>query len=467
MTWEAVPGEDGGGGPAGPPLLGVVIPTLDEGAFLPALLEDLSLLPFPHRVVVADGGSVDDTRGAARAGGARVVEAPRGRARQMNAGAAVVAGPWLLFLHADSRMPPGTREALTRWLQAPPPARSGHFRFRLEAGTPGRGVIEGGQRLRERLTGLAYGDQGLLVARDRFQALGGFPDLPLMEDVEMVRRLRRSGGLDPIPAPLVTSGRRYREEGWLRAMARNGSLLLLHGVGVPAERLARRYPPRRSAPIPPGEGGAADPSAPGHRTLLVFARAPRAGEVKTRLAASVGEDRALRIYRRMGREAVDRLRGGPWRTVLCFDPPNGEALEAVSSWLGPEDLSFLPQSRGDLGVRLQEAFRTGFRSGGPVCVVGTDIPGLDRDRVEEAFRRVEAPGGPDVVLGPATDGGYYLLATRSPAPGLFREIPWSTDEVRRLTLERAAALGLGVEELPPLSDVDRAEDLPPAYRDAP
>jgi uncharacterized protein len=254
------------------------------------------------------------------------------------------------------------------------------------------------------------------VARDRFEAVGGFPDLPLMEDVEMVRRLRRSGGLHGIPAPLVTSGRRYREEGWIRAMARNASLLLLHGSGVAAEHLARRYPTRRSSPVQPPTGGGMEPRTPGVRTLLVFARAPRAGEVKTRLAAAVGADRAVRIYRRMGREAVERLRAGPWRTILCFDPPDAEALEAVATWLGTEDLSFLPQAQGDLGTRLQEAFRAGFRCGGPVCVVGTDIPELDRTRVEEAFRGWRLPSGPDVVLGPATDGGYYLLAVRRPPP---------------------------------------------------
>lgn len=454
-----LPDPPGSDSPSLPPLLGVVIPTLDEEAYLPSLLSDLGRLPISYRVVVADGGSRDRSVEVARREGARVVTTPPSRSGQMNAGAALLDTPWLLFLHADSRVPEASRKALVDWLKAPPPSEAAHFRFRLEGSHWTWRIIEGGQRVREGLTGLAYGDQGLLVSRRRFLAVDGFPDLPLMEDVEIIRRLRKTGGIARLPFPLITSARRYQEEGWVRAWLRNGALLLLYRLGVSTTFLSRSYSPR-IAGEPERILGASGPG--GGRTLLVFAKAPRPGQVKTRLAQGVGEPRAVEIYRRMGREGVDRLRGGPWRTVICFDPP--EALASMQEWLGTEDLAFRPQEGEDLGTRLARAFQQFSRRGGPTCVVGTDIPDLNRESVATAFRRLEAEDGPEVVLGPAKDGGYYLLALRSPEPRLFQGIHWSTSRVREQTLDRARELGLTVEELPVLADVDRVEDLPATYR---
>jgi rSAM/selenodomain-associated transferase 2/rSAM/selenodomain-associated transferase 1 len=431
-----------------PPPLGVVIPTLDEEEALPRVLADLALLGVEREVVVSDGGSTDRTREVARSAGVRVVTAPRGRAAQMNAGAAALDAPWLLFLHADSRLPPPARGALADWLERPGPEEAAHFRFALDARGLRWRLVEGAQRARERLTGLAYGDQGLLVSRRRWEGMGGFRPLPLMEDVEAVRRLRRTGGVARLDAPLLTSARRYREEGFLRAPARNALLLALHLAGVPAERLARWYRPRQERGL--------------RRILLVFAKAPRVGRVKTRLARDVGSEEAARIYREMGRAIVDRLRSGRYRLVVCHAPADGGA--EVGDWLGREGLELRPQARGDLGDRMRFAFEEAFAEGDRVCIVGTDSPDLDRDRVVRAFERVEAEDGPDAVFGPALDGGYYLLALRRPAPALFREIPWSTSKVLARSLERAREAGLRHESLEPLRDVDRLEDLPAAFR---
>ena len=185
--------------------LGVVIPTINEAGRLPELLADLAEVQLPLRVVVSDGGSADDTLALARALGAVCVSGARGRAAQMNAGARSLDTPWLLFLHADSRLPPASRSALVAALRSDNGPVAAYFPFRLR----GRGwfwrLVETGQRVRERLTGLVYGDQGLLVRREAFDAVGGYPELPLMEDVEMVRRLRRSGRIARLPGPLVTS----------------------------------------------------------------------------------------------------------------------------------------------------------------------------------------------------------------------------------------------------------------------
>ena len=224
--------------------LGVVIPTINEAGHLPGLLADLAEIQLPIRIVVSDGGSTDETLNLARAAGVECVSTHRGRAAQMNAGARVLDTPWLLFLHADSRLPPVSRSALAAALRSDNSPTAAYFLFRLQ----GRGwfwrLVETGQRLRERLTGLVYGDQGLLVRREAFRAVGGYPELPLMEDVEMVRRLRRTGGIERLPGPLMTSPRTYQRLGRWRVWFRNGIAISLFMAGVAPRRLVRWYPER-------------------------------------------------------------------------------------------------------------------------------------------------------------------------------------------------------------------------------
>jgi len=220
-------------------LIGVVIPTLNEAETLPALLDDLRRLPIALDVVVADGDSTDGTRACAAAAGARVVSAPRGRARQLNAGAREAQGDWLLFLHADSRLPPAARRALLAAMVDDPELRARVFRFSIDLPAGWKRFVEWGQRVREALSGLSYGDQGLLLRRDLFQLVGGFPDIPVMEDVAMIRRLRRRVRVVPLEAAIRTSGRRYRRNGVLRTWLEHSLLLSLYLAGVSPQRLAR------------------------------------------------------------------------------------------------------------------------------------------------------------------------------------------------------------------------------------
>jgi len=223
-------------------VIGVVIPTLNEGPRLPGLLNDLRRLgsTLPVDVVVADGGSGDTTAAAAAQGGVPLLATSCGRARQLNAGAAAVRGEWLLFLHADSRLPAAARRALLAALVDEADLAAAVFRFAIELPAPWKRFIELGQALRQRLYGLPYGDQGLLIRRELFQAVGGYADLPILEDVALVRALRRRGvAIRTLPAALVTSGRRYQAHGVLRTWLLNVALISLYLIGVPPRRLAR------------------------------------------------------------------------------------------------------------------------------------------------------------------------------------------------------------------------------------
>lgn len=223
------------------PTLGVVIPTLNEAGTVPGVLSDLAQLRQPTAVVVADGGSTDGTAAVAMRHGALVVSAQGGRGPQLNAGAAVLDTEWLLFLHADVRLPEDARLALERAVAETQDAAV--FALAIDARGVWPRLMELGARLRDRLGGLPYGDQGLLVRRRQFDRVGGYPDVPIMEDVEIVRALRRLGPIRRLPAALHVSPRRWLREGPFRAWARNVALLVAWMAGVSPHRLARWYRP--------------------------------------------------------------------------------------------------------------------------------------------------------------------------------------------------------------------------------
>lgn len=223
------------------PTLGVVIPTLNEAGTVPGVLSDLAQLRHPTTVVVADGGSTDGTAAVARRHGAQVISAPRGRGPQLNAGAAVLATEWLLFLHADVRLPKEARLALERAVTEE--RNAAVFALAIDARGVWPRLMEFGARVRDRLGGLPYGDQGLLVRRREFERVGGYPDVPIMEDVAIVRALGRLGPIRRLPAALHVSPRRWLREGPYRAWARNVALLVAWTAGVSPHRLARWYRP--------------------------------------------------------------------------------------------------------------------------------------------------------------------------------------------------------------------------------
>ncbi len=190
--------------------------------------------------------------------------------------------------------------------------------------------------------------------------------------------------------------------------------------------------------------------------LGVFVKAPVAGRVKTRLAADVGPRRAARLYRGMGREIVAGcVQPGAYRTLVWFSPP--EAQRLVRTWLGGLGVSgFAPQREGGLGVRLSAALGRHLREGARrVVVIGSDCPDLDRGLITRAFAALDVC---DVVIGPAGDGGFYLLGLRAPAASLFRGVAWSTEAVLDQTLANAGRLGLECSLLPKLRDVDTVAD---------
>ncbi|MGH8271845.1 MAG: TIGR04283 family arsenosugar biosynthesis glycosyltransferase [Gammaproteobacteria bacterium] len=218
----------------------IIVPVLDEAAALPALLT--SLAPWRNvgaEIIVADGGSLDASVEIAERGGAKVVRCERGRARQMNAGAAAAHGDVLLFLHADTRLPETTRETITQAVAAN--ARWGFFALTIVGRHPLLAVIARAASLRSRLTGIATGDQAIFVTRELFDTVGGFPDIPLMEDIAFSRRLRERAHPAKLKLKAETSARRWEQGGMLRTVFLMWRLRLAYALGTSPAKLARRY----------------------------------------------------------------------------------------------------------------------------------------------------------------------------------------------------------------------------------
>jgi rSAM/selenodomain-associated transferase 2 len=235
------------------PFLSLIIPVRNDAAALACLIAQIEGVTRSIRqrdaieVVIACATPVDERTAALRRQHSDLhwVEAQGGRGTQLNAGAAVARGDWLWFVHADSRLPDGWLPAMRNFADSSSEVVGGAFRFALDSGTWQARLLERAVAARVRLFDLPYGDQGLFVRRSVFAELGGFQPIPLMEDVDFVRRLKRVGRLRHLTLSLRTSARRWEREGWLRTSASNLLTLALYAAGVAPERLARRYYGRR------------------------------------------------------------------------------------------------------------------------------------------------------------------------------------------------------------------------------
>ncbi len=229
--------------------LSLILPALNEAAGIPATLASLqSLRAQGHEVILADGGSSDSTPALATPEVDRVIIAPRGRARQMNAGAAQAQGEALVFVHADTRLPAGAGNLICEALQH---RLWGRFDVRIVGRPWVLRIVATLMNGRSRLTGIATGDQAIFVRRDTFTALGGFPDLPLMEDIALSQRLKRLGPPACLRQRALTSGRRWETQGAWRTILLMWRLRFDYWRGVPAASLASRYRLQAQPPTRP------------------------------------------------------------------------------------------------------------------------------------------------------------------------------------------------------------------------
>jgi rSAM/selenodomain-associated transferase 2 len=222
-----------------PAAISIIIPTLNEEECLGKTLAHLHGVS-DVEIIVVDGGSTDSTRQVARDFGVRVLASACGRAVQMNTGAAAAGGAIYLFLHADSLLPVGFVDNILRTL-AKSGVAAGAFRLHIDGGDRRLRFIEQFVLLRSVFLRLPYGDQAIFLTASMFDSIGGYPVQPLMEDYELVRRLRRRGRLEILPQAVTTSARRWRQLGIVQTTLLNQMIVFAYLAGVAPERLARWY----------------------------------------------------------------------------------------------------------------------------------------------------------------------------------------------------------------------------------
>ncbi|WP_041543015.1 TIGR04283 family arsenosugar biosynthesis glycosyltransferase [Oceanimonas sp. GK1] len=218
--------------------MSIIMPVLNEAAILPRTLAALPPGGGQAEVILVDGGSTDESAALARRAGVRVVTSAPGRARQMNAGAAEARGELLLFLHADTRLPPGALPAVEQALSR---RHWGRFDITISGRHPLLALVAALINLRSRLTGIATGDQAIFVRRSSFEAIGGFPEQPLMEDIELSKRLKRLGPPACLRLKAHTSGRRWESRGLFRTIWLMWRLRFAYWRGADPASLARAY----------------------------------------------------------------------------------------------------------------------------------------------------------------------------------------------------------------------------------
>jgi rSAM/selenodomain-associated transferase 2/rSAM/selenodomain-associated transferase 1 len=419
--------------------LSIIVPVLNEGATIAAQLAALQpLRAAGAEIVLVDGGSGDGTADLARALVNRLIVAPRGRAVQMNAGARASRGEVLLFLHADTILPAAAVALVLHAIDGG--AQWGRFDVRIDGRHPLLRVVERMMNCRSRLSGVATGDQAMFVRREVFERIGGFPEIPLMEDIALSTQLRKIARPACLREPVTTSGRRWEKHGVWRTILLMWRLRAAYFFGADPQQLAIRYgyAPQGKAPM----------------AIAVFSKAPRAGETKTRLIPALGAAAAARLQRRLCLHTLDlACRAAHGKVTLWAAPDHRQRFfRAVQAQYGIELRS---QTGSDLGERMANAFAA---HAGPLLLIGTDCPALTEAHLAAAAAALH--DGHDAVFIPAEDGGYVLVGLRRPQPRLFEGIAWGSDKVMAQTRERLVALGLRWAEPLVLWDVDRPEYLP-------
>ena len=223
--------------------ISIVIPVLNEA---PTISQVISIAQTARNVeiTVVDGGSSDRTPEIAKSLGVRVVFTTPGRATQMNAGAAAATGDILLFLHADTHLPEGF-DTCVRQALAKPGTVGGAFELKIDAPLPSLRLVEKGVNCRSHFLQMPYGDQAIFLKTATFNQIGGFPNLPVMEDFEFVRRLKKQGHIEILPQPVLTSARRWQQLGVLKTTAINQIVIIAYFLGVSPDRLGIWYKDKR------------------------------------------------------------------------------------------------------------------------------------------------------------------------------------------------------------------------------
>jgi len=436
--------------PAAAPSVSIVVPVFNEvptnghDNLTPRIHTLTELLRPCDEIILVDGGSTDASWQTLQALALHpqisAIQSQKGRARQMNRGAAGAKGDILLFLHADTVL---DSEAWSSFLLAVQVHRSesvwGRFNVRISGQSKWLPVVAWFMNQRSRFSKIATGDQALFASRLLFEKVGGFPEQPLMEDIEWSKRLKQVAApcFLPIDTPVITSGRRWDTQGAWKTIVLMWRFRYQYWRGVPAAELARQYADaREKSPL----------------TVAIFAKYPQAGRVKTRLEPLLGAEQCAEFARYLLLSTLDKLSGV--NVVLWTD---GGSEDQWNALLAGRRVARYIQPEGHLGVRMQTAVQTHLKHSEVVVLLGPDAVQFN---VNDLRALAQAAKQHELAFVPALDGGYVALAcTRCVSPVFSDQIQWGTGQVAAQTHQALEGLGIDPKWFDAQLDIDEPEDL--------
>jgi rSAM/selenodomain-associated transferase 2/rSAM/selenodomain-associated transferase 1 len=441
------------------PSVSIVVPVYNEvpnqhdDSFLSRIQGVLTLLRPVDELLLVDGGSSDYSwptiQTLASHPQISAIQGAKGRALQMNAGAAKARGDVLLFLHADTVLGiEAWQEFLQKLAKHSNAELWGRFDVRISGESKWLPVVAWFMNQRSRLSKIGTGDQGLFVGRELFARMGGFPEQPLMEDIELCKRLKQIAPQQfvAIHKPLVTSGRRWDVQGARKTIVLMWRFRYQYWRGVSAQELARQY---------------ADTREKRTQTVAVFAKFPQAGRVKTRLEPLLGAEQCAAFARYLLLSTLDKLQGVD--VALWTDggtDAEWDALLQARQFPGPVQRHVQPA--GHLGFRMECAVQTHLKESRVVVLLGPDAVQFSKTDLQQLERAAQ---NHSMAFVPALDGGYVALACTRCVPAVFSEtIRWGTASVAEQTKAALHTQRISAQWFQAQMDIDEPEDLKTAIQ---
>jgi rSAM/selenodomain-associated transferase 2/rSAM/selenodomain-associated transferase 1 len=412
--------------------ISIIIPVFNESRHLKQNLQRLyaSFAGLASvEVIICDGGSTDHSIQIARQFPCQITTSRPGRSYQMNAASKLAVGDWLLFLHADTALPPDWTSELSNsrhW---------GFFQVQLSGQNWFFRVIEKAINLRSRLSSVGTGDQALFFKRTLFRSLDGFPSIPIMEDIVICKKARRLHKPRIALHPVLTSSRRWEKNGITKTIILMWRLRFAYWLGVDPTRLHRIYYPTIDMPKP---------------VIQIFAKPPVEGNVKTRLIPDIGAANATRVFRHCLSYALNLLRAShsDYQIWLSEETQDGIFQQAPYR---------LQQGIG-LGDRMLFALETALSDNpyNKVILIGADCLDLKQSHFDQTIAALDTN---DIVLLPTFDGGFALIGCSVIDLLLFKQVEWSSSRVLEQTIANAKLLNYQVHLLEMVRDIDTITDL--------
>ena len=434
----------------------IIIPVLDEEKILGSSLDSLQILRKENcEIIVVDGGSSDRSQEIARPRVDKFLVTRSGRAHQMNFGAQHSEGEILIFLHADSQI---SSRAISQMIEKTNSLNYfwGWFKLAFDNPSPPFLLISFFIMLRSKATKICTGDQTLFISSQLFTSVGGFPSIPIMEDVAISKILRVHAAPIELRIETLSSARRWEQKGIYRTIVFMWYLRVLYWAGVSPNKLVAKYYPEKAGEGPIKEMQVAYKYS--NIDILLFARLPVLGKVKTRLKSALSNIEILALYEAMLKRIVSLLNESSLAEVqLWLDTDSAKENNFVLDM--PWNFKVNEQVGLDLGDKMNFAINESLTANHSKCalLVGSDCPALTIGYLDNALRLLD--DGAQLVLGPAEDGGYVLIGVNKSYPELFQGIQWGTDKVLEQTIRIAKSIGVDYVCLEPLWDVDRPDDI--------